>query len=512
MLTFETERALVASGAAGRGWRSSGHASRALHDRPQRRPATVLARDPACSTPRGARGADDRLRRLAHAGPVRLDPRGASGGPGARRACSTCRTWASCLSRARTPARPLRGARHEPAGARGRSGPLLDDLRRGRRHHRRPDRLSARRGPVHGRRQRVECAGRLGRPRRAAGRVRAVLDDRSLATGLVAIQGPRALDVLRPLTDVDLDALRYYAIAEGQVAGIPALRRPDGLHRRGRLRGLRRHRPDRRAVGHAARLRSAPPMGVPVGLGARDTLRLEAGMPLYGNELDRDDDAVRRRPRSGRQARQGRRLRRSRGPRARRPPTARSAVWSGSSSRAAASPGTATRSTPASADRRRDQRHPVADARRADRDGLRRTRRRRAGHHARRRDPRRARPRAGRTAAVLSEGQPDVTAPDRPALHPGPRVGPGRRGRGDRRDHPVRRRPARRHRVRRAARRRPRSRGRRRRSASSNRSRPSATCSHRSPARSWPINGALAASPELVNSDPYGDGWMVQSR
>ena len=51
----------------------------------------------------------------------------------------------------------------------------------------------------------------------------AILDDRSLATGLVAIQGPRALEALRPLTDVDLDALRYYAIAEGQVAGIPAL-------------------------------------------------------------------------------------------------------------------------------------------------------------------------------------------------------------------------------------------------------------------------------------------------
>jgi aminomethyltransferase len=52
---------------------------------------------------------------------------------------------------------------------------------------------------------------------------KAVLDDRSLATSLVAIQGPVAATVLGPLTDVDLAGLRYYAIAEGTVAGIPAL-------------------------------------------------------------------------------------------------------------------------------------------------------------------------------------------------------------------------------------------------------------------------------------------------
>ncbi len=49
-----------------------------------------------------------------------------------------------------------------------------------------------------------------------------MLDDRSLATGLVAVQGPRSLDILGPLTELDLDAIRYYGIAEGVVAGIPA--------------------------------------------------------------------------------------------------------------------------------------------------------------------------------------------------------------------------------------------------------------------------------------------------
>jgi heterotetrameric sarcosine oxidase gamma subunit len=51
----------------------------------------------------------------------------------------------------------------------------------------------------------------------------AQLDDASLRTSLVAIQGPLAAGILQPLTTVDLGPLKYYAIAEGSVAGIPAL-------------------------------------------------------------------------------------------------------------------------------------------------------------------------------------------------------------------------------------------------------------------------------------------------
>ncbi|MGZ8527810.1 MAG: glycine cleavage system aminomethyltransferase GcvT [Candidatus Limnocylindrales bacterium] len=114
---------------------------------------------------------------------------------------------------------------------------------------------------------------------------RAILDDRSLATALIAVQGPSAREILAPLTDVDLGALRYYAIAEGRAAGV------DGLVARTGYTGedgfevfVETHHAVELwdallAAGQAAGL-------VPVGLGARDTLRLEAGMPLYGNELD----------------------------------------------------------------------------------------------------------------------------------------------------------------------------------------------------------------------------------
>jgi aminomethyltransferase len=115
---------------------------------------------------------------------------------------------------------------------------------------------------------------------------KAVLDDRSLATALVAIQGPRSVEIVRPLTDVDLDALRYYAIAEGTVAGIPALVARTGYTGEDGFEVF----VDTARAGELwdALMAAGADHGLaPIGLGARDTLRLEAGMPLYGNELDR---------------------------------------------------------------------------------------------------------------------------------------------------------------------------------------------------------------------------------
>jgi len=114
----------------------------------------------------------------------------------------------------------------------------------------------------------------------------AVLTDRSAETALIAIQGPRTAAILQPLVTLPLAALRYYAIVEGAVAGEPALiartgyTGEDGFELFVAADAAGRIWDALLAAGHRAALR-------PVGLGARDTLRLEAGMPLYGNELDR---------------------------------------------------------------------------------------------------------------------------------------------------------------------------------------------------------------------------------
>lgn len=115
---------------------------------------------------------------------------------------------------------------------------------------------------------------------------RAVLDDRALATALVAVQGPASVAILGPLTTVDLALLRYYAIAEGEVAGIPALVARTGYTGEDGFEVFV-ETAEAGALWDAFYAAGGPHGLVPVGLGARDTLRLEAGMPLYGNELDR---------------------------------------------------------------------------------------------------------------------------------------------------------------------------------------------------------------------------------
>jgi aminomethyltransferase len=113
------------------------------------------------------------------------------------------------------------------------------------------------------------------------------IEDRSLTIALVSIQGPRSSEILAPLTDVDCASLRYYAIADGHVAGVPALVARTGYTGEDGFEIFI----DVVSAGRVwdALIEAGRPAGlVPVGLGARDTLRLEAGMPLYGNELGPD--------------------------------------------------------------------------------------------------------------------------------------------------------------------------------------------------------------------------------
>ena len=115
----------------------------------------------------------------------------------------------------------------------------------------------------------------------------AVLDDRSERTALLAPQGPRAAELVAALTGLDLTGLANYHSLRGRVAGIECLVARTGYTGED---GFELFCEARRAERLWRALTEAgQPLGLePCGLGSRDTLRLEAGMPLYGNELDRE--------------------------------------------------------------------------------------------------------------------------------------------------------------------------------------------------------------------------------
>ena len=100
----------------------------------------------------------------------------------------------------------------------------------------------------------------------------------------IALQGPKADEILAQLTDVPLDKISYYHFAEGEVAGTPMIISRTGYTGSG---GFELYLPPAAAPEIWQRLTDVgAPLGlVPVGLGARDTLRLEKGYALYGHEL-----------------------------------------------------------------------------------------------------------------------------------------------------------------------------------------------------------------------------------
>ena len=111
------------------------------------------------------------------------------------------------------------------------------------------------------------------------------LEDRSLQTALLAVQGPAALAITAPhVTGAELHPLRYYGVVEAAVCGVPAVvartgyTGEDGFELFVPWDAAERVWTTLLAAGAAHDLK-------PIGLGARDTLRLEAGMPLYGHEL-----------------------------------------------------------------------------------------------------------------------------------------------------------------------------------------------------------------------------------
>ncbi|MGW1673814.1 glycine cleavage system aminomethyltransferase GcvT [Streptomyces sp. NPDC002324] len=118
---------------------------------------------------------------------------------------------------------------------------------------------------------------------RAAGFDAEVRDDRD-AYALLAVQGPESPGILAALTDADLDGLKYYAGLPGTVAGIPALIARTGYTGEDGFELF--VAPEHAVELWQALTKAGEGVGlVPCGLSCRDTLRLEAGMPLYGHEL-----------------------------------------------------------------------------------------------------------------------------------------------------------------------------------------------------------------------------------
>jgi aminomethyltransferase len=101
----------------------------------------------------------------------------------------------------------------------------------------------------------------------------------------IAIQGPNAPAILQKLTPVDLGAIRYYWFVDGEVSGRPARIARTGYTGED---GFEIYIPPEAAEAVWDRiLDTGQPLGIkPCGLGARNTLRLEAGMALYGHEID----------------------------------------------------------------------------------------------------------------------------------------------------------------------------------------------------------------------------------
>ena len=109
--------------------------------------------------------------------------------------------------------------------------------------------------------------------------------DRSAETGLLALQGPRATAILARLAAADVAALPRFACAETEVAGRRVLAARTGYTGEDGWE-LFVAATDAPALWNALLEAGAGDGLLPAGLGARDTLRLEAALPLYGNDLD----------------------------------------------------------------------------------------------------------------------------------------------------------------------------------------------------------------------------------
>ncbi|MBI5853365.1 MAG: glycine cleavage system aminomethyltransferase GcvT [Planctomycetes bacterium] len=111
------------------------------------------------------------------------------------------------------------------------------------------------------------------------------IDDLTGELAMIAIQGPAAERIARGVTDIDLLGIKYYSWARGRVLGVPGSMSRTGYTGED---GFEMYVPSEVAIPLWNRLMELGEHAglVPCGLGSRDILRLEAGMPLYGHEID----------------------------------------------------------------------------------------------------------------------------------------------------------------------------------------------------------------------------------
>ncbi len=125
-----------------------------------------------------------------------------------------------------------------------------------------------------------------------AGGFEVTIEDRTEATAMLALQGPRSQEVLQALTDTDLSSLGYYKFLYATVCGLEnthvsrtGYTGEDGFEITFRADEGPRVWSELAAAGEDAGL-------APIGLGARDVLRLEAGMALFGHEIDAEHNPI----------------------------------------------------------------------------------------------------------------------------------------------------------------------------------------------------------------------------
>jgi aminomethyltransferase len=114
------------------------------------------------------------------------------------------------------------------------------------------------------------------------------MENVSDTTGLLAVQGPKAVQYMQELTDVDLVNLKYYTFAKGTFAGVEnVIMSATGYTGAGGIEIYFEDNGSNAETIWSEIFRVGGPKGLkPIGLAARDTLRLEMGYCLYGNDID----------------------------------------------------------------------------------------------------------------------------------------------------------------------------------------------------------------------------------